>query len=84
MKVLIILLLLIKSVIVNAEPNNYKAAFHTATEAAYIQTGSKEIVEKKIEDIKKNIPQEYKKLIDLIGPIMDTIVKQRIEVTYDF
>lgn len=53
-------------------------------EAFYIQSGIQQCVETTLQKYKDSIPEKYKKLIDIIYPIVDTVIKQRAEVRYEF
>ena len=62
----------------------YKQAFDYSVEAAYIQMGLDQTIQYKVEVLQSKIPKEYKKTLDLVVPIIDTLIKKRIEVTYEF
>lgn len=62
----------------------YKQAFDYSVEAAYIQMGLDQTIQYKVEVLQSKIPKEYKKTLDLVVPIIDTLIKKRIEVRYEF
>lgn len=53
-------------------------------EAAYVQTGLQDIVNKNVKDIQEKLPPYCKKTLDVIVPIVDIVVKQRMELKYAF
>lgn len=65
----------------NAE---YKQALNTTIEAAYVQSGVDVQIKYKVDLIKQKIPKEYQKSFDFIVPVIDTLVKKRIEFKYEF
>lgn len=64
--------------------NNYDEAAQKAAEAYYVQSGLSTIVDTNVKELQKNLPEYCKKTLDVIVPIVDTIVKQRVELKYEF
>ena len=64
--------------------NNYEDAVQKASEAFYVQSGLNKIVEQNVNDLRDRLPPYCKKSLEVIVPIVDTIVKQRVELRYEF
>lgn len=64
--------------------NNYSEATQKAGEALYIQTGIDDIVRENIRRVEEKLPPYCKKSLEIIVPIVDTVIKQRIEIRYEF
>lgn len=62
----------------------YREAGQKAGEALYVQTGLNEIVDRNVKDIQEKLPPYCKKTLDVIMPIVDIVVKQRIEWKHEF
>ncbi len=78
---LVIPLLLLTSV---CQAENYIPAAQKVLEAWYVQSETRNIIQYKIELFQEKLPKKYKKTLEIVLPIMDTIIKQRVEVTYEF
>jgi hypothetical protein len=62
----------------------YEEAAQKAGEAFYVQSGLNSIVDNNVREIQEKLPPYCKKTLDVIVPIVDIIVKQRIELKYEF
>lgn len=66
------------------QADNYQEAGQKALEAWYSQSETRNIVQYKLELYQEKLPKEYKKTLAIILPLVDTLIKQRVEVTYEF
>lgn len=66
------------------DQDNYPEAFQKIGEAMYIQSGLDIIVDKNIRYYQERMPPYCKKTLEIITPIIDTIIKQRVELRYEF
>lgn len=66
------------------QAENYIPAAQKVVEAWYVQSETRNIIQYKIELFQEKLPKELKKTLDVVLPMVDTIIKQRVEVTYEF
>jgi hypothetical protein len=66
------------------QANNYQEAGQKALEAWYAQSETRNIIQYKLELYQEKLPKEYKKTLAIVIPLVDTLIKQRVEVTYEF
>lgn len=62
----------------------YEDAAQKTAEALYIQTGLNKIVDDNVRKYQERLPPYCKKTLDFIVPVIDTLVKQRVELRYEF
>lgn len=55
-----------------------------ALEAWYAGSETKIILENKIEIYKEKIPKDIKNNVEIFIPLLDTIIKQKVEWKYEF
>lgn len=68
----------------NANDSEYQEATQKASEAFYVQSGLNVIVDRNVKELEEKLPPYCKKSLAFIVPIVDTIVKQRVELKYEF
>lgn len=79
--------LIIFSIILSCEyakGNSYEDATQKAGEAFYVQSGLNKMVKTKVEEIQNQLPVSIQKSLGVIIPIVDTVVKHRVEIKYEF
>lgn len=64
--------------------DNYQGAPAQAANAAYKQSGLESTLNAYFDRQAERVPAEYKKLVMKIAPVAQMIIKQRIELQYDF
>lgn len=64
--------------------NNYNEGTQKLAEAYYIDSGLRDIMQDNIDKYKKKLPEPYKTSLQLLIPISDVIIKQRIEYNLEF
>lgn len=64
--------------------NNYEEATQKATEAFYIQSGLERMITNKANKLQDDLHPYCKKTLAILVPIVDTVIKQRVEITYAF
>lgn len=67
-----------------AEAQDYNEAAQKAVEAWYVDSSVRQVVQYKLELYQEKIPKKYKKTLEIILPLVDTIIKQRVELKYEF
>lgn len=84
---LLILLLTLtrtKSAFADENDKEYRQALDVSREAIYIQLDVKKYIDNVNTIVKNKLPKEMRETMDLVLPIMDVVVKKRIEVKYEF
>ena len=67
-----------------ASENNYQEGMQKATEAFYVQSGLSVMLDNKVRDIRQRMPGYCNKSLDIIVPLVDTVIKRRVELRYEF